>query len=70
MTIWDERFAAEDYVYGKEPNDFLASVINKLPKGQTLSLAGGEGINCVFLAQHGMNVHSVDSSQVGLAKAQ
>ena len=31
MTIWDQRFAAKDYVYGKEPNDFLASVINNLP---------------------------------------
>ncbi len=31
MTIWDERFAAEDYVCGKDPNDFLVSIINKLP---------------------------------------
>ena len=31
MIIWDERFAAEDYVYGKDPNDFLVSIINKLP---------------------------------------
>jgi hypothetical protein len=31
MTTWDERFAVEDYVYGKEPNDVLVSIINKLP---------------------------------------
>ena len=31
MTIWDERFAIEDCVCGKEPNDFLVSIINKLP---------------------------------------
>ena len=31
MIIWDEWFAAEDYVYGKDPNDFLVSIINKLP---------------------------------------
>ena len=31
MTIWDERFAAEDCVYGKDPNDFLVSIINKPP---------------------------------------
>jgi hypothetical protein len=31
MTIWDERFAADDYVCGKELNDFLVSIINKLP---------------------------------------
>jgi hypothetical protein len=31
MTIWEDRFAAEDYVYGKDPNDFLVSIINKPP---------------------------------------
>ena len=31
MTISDERFAAEDYVCGKGPNDFLVNIINKLP---------------------------------------
>ena len=31
MTISDERFAAEDCVSGKGPNDFLVSIINKLP---------------------------------------
>jgi len=31
MTIWDQRFAADDYVYGKELNDFLVNIINKLP---------------------------------------
>ena len=31
MTISDERFAAEDYVCGKDPNDFLVTIINKLP---------------------------------------
>ena len=31
MIIWDERFAEENYVYGKDPNDFLVSIINKPP---------------------------------------
>ena len=31
MTIWDERFAAEGSVYGKDPNDFLVNIINKIP---------------------------------------
>ena len=31
MTFSDERFAAEDCVCGKDPNDFLVTIINKLP---------------------------------------
>ena len=31
MTIWDERFVAEDYLCEKDPNDFLVSIINKPP---------------------------------------
>ena len=30
MTIWEDGLA-EDYVYGKDPKDFLVSIINKLP---------------------------------------
>jgi hypothetical protein len=26
MSMWDERYAAPDYAYGVEPNDFLRSV--------------------------------------------
>ena len=31
MTFSDERFAAEDCVCGKDPTDFLVTIINKLP---------------------------------------
>ena len=31
MTFSDERFAAEDYMCGKDPIDFLVTIINKLP---------------------------------------
>jgi SAM-dependent methyltransferase len=69
MTVWNERYNTEEYVYGTKPNDFIASVIEQLPKGRLLSLAAGEGRNCVFLAKRGMEVHSVDSAHVGLEKA-
>lgn len=67
--MWDERYAAEEYAYGKEPNDFLAANITRIPKGKVLCLCDGEGRNGVYLAQQGCQVTSVDASAVGLAKA-
>ena len=68
--MWDERYASPDYVYGTEPNDFLASVASRIPEGRVLSIADGEGRNGVYLATLGHDVTSVDASAVGLAKAQ
>lgn len=67
--MWDKRYDTKDYVYGKEPNDFLAAVIDQIPAGKTLCIAEGEGRNAVFLAGHGHDVVAVDSSTVGLDKA-
>ena len=69
--FWDDRYSAQDYVYGTEPSDFLAERFSALPAGgEILCLAEGEGRNGVFLATKGMRVTGVDSSAVGLAKAQ
>jgi SAM-dependent methyltransferase len=69
--MWDDRYSAEDYIYGKQPNDFLANVAASIPKGgRVLCIAEGEGRNSVFLAEQGYQVLAVDSSSVGLAKAQ
>lgn len=67
--MWNERYATDEYVYGIEPNTFLAEQV-KLLTGPVLSLAEGEGRNAVFLASLGLDVLGVDSSEVGLAKAQ
>jgi len=66
--MWNERYAGEEYIYGTEPNDFLAEHAGKLT-GPVLSLAEGEGRNGVFLASRGLEVHGVDGSAVGLEKA-
>jgi SAM-dependent methyltransferase len=66
---WDERYDTDDFVYGTEPNDFLAQVADRLTPGELLSIAEGEGRNAVFLAGLGHRVTGVDSSAVGLAKA-
>jgi 2-polyprenyl-3-methyl-5-hydroxy-6-metoxy-1,4-benzoquinol methylase len=67
--MWDERYNTTDYVYGTDPNAFLANVVAEMPTGRTLCVAEGEGRNAVFLAQHGHHVLAVDSSAVGLEKA-
>jgi len=67
--MWDERYGAPEYVYGTEPNEFLASVAGRIPPGRVLSIADGEGRNGVYLATLGHRVTSVDASPVGLAKA-
>jgi len=66
--MWDERYAADEYVYGTEPNTFLAEHADALV-GPVLSLAEGEGRNAVYLATLGLEVHAVDASKVGLQKA-
>lgn len=67
--FWDERYSQSDYVYGKEPNDFLVAVSHQIPQGQVLCLAEGEGRNGVYLAQQGYQVTGVDASSIGLEKA-
>jgi cyclopropane fatty-acyl-phospholipid synthase-like methyltransferase len=67
--MWNERYAVDGYLYGTEPNAFLAEHASML-RGPVLSLAEGEGRNAVFLASLGLEVHGVDGSAVGLAKAQ
>jgi len=72
--MWDERFRCDTYVYGEEPNDFLAEQCRALKladgPGPVLCLAEGEGRNAVHLAQYGHSVTCVDLSEVGLRKAQ
>jgi len=67
--MWDERYSAEEYVYGTSPNEFLVEKVSCIPKGKVLSLAEGEGRNAVFLAKEGYSVTAVDASLVGLNKA-
>ena len=66
---WNTRYSESGFAYGIDPNDFLVSVSSKLPIGNCLSLAEGEGRNAVYLAKKGHKVTAVDSSDVGLLKA-
>lgn len=69
---WNERFSADEYVYGKEPNSFLKEFFEKhsdIFKNPVLMLGDGEGRNGVYLAQQGLDVTSLDYAEKGLEKA-
>jgi cyclopropane fatty-acyl-phospholipid synthase-like methyltransferase len=69
-TNWNQRYAANDYLFGKAPNHFLASQKARLRPGmRALSIADGEGRNGTWLAEQGADVLSVDFSDVALKKA-
>lgn len=68
-SFWDQRYTAADYVYGEEPNAFVAAHAALIPPGPVLCLAEGEGRNAVFLAGRGHAVTAMDQSSVGLHKA-
>ncbi|MDD2699956.1 MAG: class I SAM-dependent methyltransferase [Sideroxydans sp.] len=70
MSIWNERYAGEEYFYGIEPNAFLLSQSERLKPGMTcLAVADGEGRNGVWLAEQGLDVLSLDASPVAQDKA-
>jgi SAM-dependent methyltransferase len=60
---WESRYATDEYVFGTEPNDFLAAAKPLLPaKGRALAVADGEARNGVWLARQGLTVLSLDFS--------
>jgi SAM-dependent methyltransferase len=69
---WNARYrgAGDDYLFGIEPNHFLARRAHLFQDGHTaLSVADGEGRNSVWLAEQGLEVTAVEISPVAVAKA-
>lgn len=67
--MWNKRYSSKKYAYGTRANDFLVSMVDRLPTGKVLCLAEGEGRNAVWMAEQGNTVTAVDSSEIGLQKA-
>ena len=67
---WQARFSEPGYAFGKEPNYFLKSCAQLLPRsGRALAIADGEGRNAIWLAEQGLEVLSIDFSPLAQAKA-
>lgn len=69
-ATWNQRFAGSDYLFGREPNEYLSAHASLLPaRGRALCVADGEGRNSVWLARRGLHVDAFDIAEVGVAKA-
>lgn len=71
-TTWSNRYrdAGEQYLFGTEPNRFLAHRAALFQNGgNALSVADGEGRNSVWLAEQGLDVTAIEISAVGIEKA-
>jgi len=69
QKMWNEKFSREGFLYGKEPNVFLAKHRTLLsPKSKILMLGEGEGRTACYMASQGHQVTALDASDVGLEK--
>jgi 2-polyprenyl-3-methyl-5-hydroxy-6-metoxy-1,4-benzoquinol methylase len=69
--FWNERFDKEEFIFGKEPNEYLVQTAKQYLKSgnKVLCIADGEGRNGVWLAKQGMQVVGFDASDIALTKA-
>ena len=69
--FWNKRYVGDEYIFGREPNDFIRAVTPTAQAGQkAYAPADGEGRNGVYLAQLGYEVTSNDASALAVAKAE
>ncbi len=66
---WDHRYGTEGFVFGVEPNQFVAAHLSGLPPGRVLDLGSGQGRNAVWLAMQGHRVTAIDLSPVATEQA-
>ena len=73
LNPYDERYAGQEYYWGKRPSDICDSVIEIvaprtgfLPR--LLDLGCGEGRNAIHFARHGFDAVGLDLSLPGLEK--
>lgn len=69
--FWNSRFDKPEFIFGKEPNEYLVEQSDQYlnPGNTVLCIADGEGRNGVWLAKQGMQVTGFDVSDIALAKA-
>jgi SAM-dependent methyltransferase len=70
LERWNERYRAEEYVFGTAPNAFLKRQTARLQsQWRALCVADGEGRNSVWLAEQGLEVTAFDFSPLAVEKA-
>lgn len=71
LVRWEARFSVAEYLFGEQPNAYLASKAALLARGsRALSIADGEGRNSIWLAEQGLRVDAFDFSPTAVSKAE
>ncbi|MFN8256578.1 MAG: class I SAM-dependent methyltransferase [Bacteroidales bacterium] len=66
---WNTRYKDEEFVYGKQPNEYFKKHLDNIPPGKLFLPAEGEGRNAIYAALKGWQVDAVDFSESGKEKA-
>jgi len=66
---WNERYSADEFIYGTNPNEFFKEKLQDLKTGKLLLPCEGEGRNSVYAAKCGWDVTAFDQSDVAMLKA-
>lgn len=66
---WDQRYAADELVWGAPPNETVVELTTSLPPGRAVDIGCGEGRNTLWLATRGWQIEGIDFSAVALEKA-
>lgn len=77
-SYWDAKFDTDNFIYTKEVNRFVKEFAEPLIEAQAarkragtpkmIDLAGGEGRNSVWFAEHGWQAENIDFSGKALTK--
>jgi SAM-dependent methyltransferase len=70
LDQWNERFGADEYAYGEQPNAFIEAQAHRFNGKRIVAFAEGEGRNAVFLARQGYQVTAWDYAENGLKKTE
>lgn len=70
-AFWNERYDANDHLFGTGPSAFVAAEAHRLPpESEVLELGAGEGRTLAWLcAEHGHAGTAVDFSEAALSQA-
>jgi hypothetical protein len=66
---WNDRYSADEFAYGEQPNNYLREQLEKGNPGTILFPAEGEGRNAIFASKLGWTVSAFDISIEGKNKA-
>ena len=71
MSDYEERYQAEDFYWGLEPNGLCYEIMKLKPPVKpikVLDIGCGEGKDAIFLARNGYSVSAFDMAENGLEK--